>query len=364
MLATFIKKEITETILDLRFWVVTVLFLTLIPLGMYVSRKDYERRLANYRREHQMYQQRYGKNVNSHVQAQGYRPPSMLSVFALGLDPFMPDHVVTSRSGLFRAVKEPGIDNPQSLLFGKMDFLFNVGFIVSLAALIFAFNCICGEKEVGTLRLMISNPICRGKILLAKIVGNYVVLMIPFLVALLTALLILNASPDISISSSSMWPASLALVLITFLFILVMVSLGICVSTLVSSSIAAVMITFLVWTVLVLGVPKVSPMIAEVIYPIESRSVINLTKRITREDIEKEFDHKKRELFDKCRRECGVTMKGISSSPRNDAERQAYAKYDQELVAVESECQRRIANAIRRIEQDYANRRISRRLWL
>ncbi len=126
MLKTLIRKEITETILDLRFWIVTALFLILIPLGMYVSRIDYERRLANYQQEHRMYREYYGKNVGPSVEAQGFRPPSMLSIFALGLDPFMPDKAITSRSGLVRAAKEPGIDNAESLLFGKADYLFIV----------------------------------------------------------------------------------------------------------------------------------------------------------------------------------------------------------------------------------------------
>jgi len=51
---TLIAKEILETVLDFRFAIITVLFLVLIPLGMYVGREDYERRLANYQREHQM----------------------------------------------------------------------------------------------------------------------------------------------------------------------------------------------------------------------------------------------------------------------------------------------------------------------
>ena len=357
MLGTLIKKEVIETILDLRFWIVTALFLILIPLGMYVSRIDYERRLANYQQEHQMYRQHYGKDVGSSVEAQGFRPPSMLSIFALGLDPFMPDKAITSRSGLVRAAKEPGIDNPESLLFGKADYLFNVSFIVSLAALIFTFNRISGEREKGTLRLMISSSIRRGEILLAKIVGNYIVLLVPFVIALLAALIILNTSSDVSFSSTGLWPALLVIILITFLFILVMVSLGICVSTLTHGSIASIMMLFLVWVMAVLGIPKMSPMIAEAVYPIESRNVVDLTQRIAREDIEREFNEKKSELFRRCRTEFGVTHGGISSRPSTEAEKKAYAKYDREVVALENECQRSIANAIRKLEQDYRNKR-------
>lgn len=357
MLGTLIKKEITETMLDLRFWVVTALFLILIPLGMYVSRKDYERRLANYQQEHQMYRQHYGKRVGSSVEAQGFRPPSMLSIFALGLDPFMPDKAITSRSGLVRAAKEPGIDNPESLLFGKADYLFNVSFIVSLAALIFTFNRISGEREKGTLRLMISCSARRGEILLAKIVGNYVVLLAPFLIAFLAALIILNTSSVISVSSTRLWSALLVIILITLLFILVMVSLGICVSTLTRDSVASTMMLFLVWVMAVLGIPKMSPMIAEVIYPVESRNVVDLAQRIVREDIESEFNEKKSDLFKRCRTEFGVTHGGVSTRPSGEAEEKAYTKYDQEVVAIENECQRRIADAIRKLEQDYRNKR-------
>jgi ABC-type transport system involved in multi-copper enzyme maturation permease subunit len=357
MLNTLIRKEITETILDLRFWIVTALFLILIPLGMYVSRKDYESRLANYQQEHQMYREHYGKSVYSSVEAQGFRPPSMLSIFALGLDPFMPDKAITSRSGLVHAAKEPGIDNPESLLFGKADFLFNVSFIVSLAALIFTFNRISGEREKGTLRLMISNSTRRGEILLAKIVGNYFVLLVPFVIAFLAALIILNTSSAISFWSSGLWPALLVVILITLLFMLVMVSLGICVSTLTHGSIASIMMLFLVWVMAVLGIPKMSPMLAEAVYPIESRNVVDLAQRIAREDIEREFNEKKSDLFKRCRTEFGVTHSNVSTRPSGEAEVNAYAKYDREVVAIEDECQRRIADAIRKLEQDYRNKR-------
>jgi ABC-type transport system involved in multi-copper enzyme maturation permease subunit len=357
MLKTLIRKEITETILDLRFWIVTVLFLILIPLGMYVSRIDYERRLANYQQEHQMYRQHYGRDVGPYVEAQGFRPPSVLSIFALGLDPFMPDKAITSRSGLVRAAKEPGIDNPESLLFGKADYLFNVSFIVSLAALIFTFNRISGEREKGTLRLMISGSTRRGEILLAKIFGNYLVLLVPFVIAFLAALIILNTSSAISFRTSEFIFPLLTIILITLLFIIVMVSLGICVSTLTRGSMGSIMMLFLVWVMAVLGIPKISPMIAEAVYPVESRNVVDLAQRIAQEDIEGEFNKKKEELFERCCTEFGTTWEDIAVEPRTDAEKQVYAKYDREVLVLDSECQKRVADAIRMLEQDYRNRR-------
>lgn len=357
MFRTLVTKEITETVLDLRFAIITVLFVVLIPLGMYVGCKDYERRLTNYQRAHQMYRQYYADKVGAEAAAEGFRPPLVLSIFASGLDPFIPDKAVTSRSGLVRAVKEPGIDNAESLLFGKADFLFNVSFIVSLAALIFTFDRISGEKERGTLRAMISNSVRRTDVLLAKIIANYSALLLPFTVAILVALLPLIASPDISILSSEFLPALAAILIVTVLFILVMVCLGVCLSTFTHNSVTSIMAAFLVWVLLVLGVPKVSPMIAEVVYPIESRNVANLTQQIAREQIEKEFDQKKRQLYDRCRETFALDLNRATSDPRDETEKKANAAYDRDVVALEAECQRRVSDALRQLEQNYKNKR-------
>ena len=357
MFKTLIRKEIVETMLDLRFTIVTLLCVVLIPLGMYVSRKNYEQRMAEYQREHQMYRQHYGKNVSYKVQAQGHRPPSVLSIFALGLDSFLPNKVITSRSGLLETAKAHDINNPQSLLFGSIDLLFNVSFVMSLAALIFTFNSISGEKEKGTLRLTIANSIPRGQILLAKIVGNYVVILIPFLISLLFALLILDASPNISIVSRQVCPSLLVIIFVTFLFLLAMVSLGVFVSTLSHTSLTSIVMLLFVWVILVLAIPKVSPMVAEIICPIESQSIISLRKQIASKDVQEEFAQKRRELFDRCRIAFGLPRGWTSTHPDSDTGKKVNAQFEKELPLLNEEYQKRTTNGIRQIEQDYKNKR-------
>lgn len=358
MLKTLIKKEITAAILDLRFLVATLLLVVLIPLGMYVSRKDYERRLADYQTKHQEYRQRHGKGVEPNTEAQAFRPPSVMSIFTSGVDPFMPDKIVTARSGLFRIAKELSADNPHSLLAGKVDFLFNVVFIVSLAALIFTFNSFSGERERGTLRLMIANSIPRSRILLAKVVGNYVALLIPFVISVLIALLILDASPDVSILSSSVWPFFLVIMGVTFLFILCMVSLGLSISAFTRNSMDSIVLAFFVWAVLAIGVPKVSPMVADILYPVESASVFDSNKRVIAEDIDNEFFDERKKLKEKCFEEFGVPESDrLWGWSRTEAGKKAIAKFDQEITLIDEDYQRRLADALGRIERDYRRRR-------
>ncbi len=101
MLKTIIKKEILEAIFSLRFLIATLLCFVLIPLGMYVNMKEYEQRLADYQEAVRLYQQRSEGNIPWDFQAEGYRPPSVLSIFSVGLEYFFPNKIVTSRGGAF-----------------------------------------------------------------------------------------------------------------------------------------------------------------------------------------------------------------------------------------------------------------------
>jgi ABC-type transport system involved in multi-copper enzyme maturation permease subunit len=392
MFCTLVGKEIAETMLGFRFAIATLLCVVLIPLGMYVSRKDYEHRLASYQRELQTYRQRHNTPpppLTGGEEAQGFRPPSVLSIFASGLDPFIPDKVFTSQTGLFRTVKESGIDNPQSLLFGKADFLFNVMFIISLAALIFTFNSISGERENGTLRLLVANSIPRSRILLSKIFGKYIVLLVPFMISVFIALLILDASPVVSISSPRVWPALLIIMAATGLFIFGMVSLGVCISTFTSHSMGSIVLLFFVWAMFIIGVPRMSPMIAESIYPVESGSVFSFRKRAVRDDIENQFEQAKKKTIDskwdkerdvvqemelKATMELGDRMKALGREVSlevveddpdfrklrkkfNQKYQELEDKYEPQVERLFDECQRRIGSELNRIEQDYRNRR-------
>ena len=156
-----------ETVYDLRFVIASLLFIILIPLSMYVSRIDYEQRLSAYQQESQIWRAHHGtpKWGSKDVEGHGFRAPPVLSVFVLGLDPYLPDEVVTDFSGVFRTVKEPNTDGALAVLLGQIDFRFCMVYVVSLMALVFTFNTVSGERERGTLRLLIASSVSRGTLL-------------------------------------------------------------------------------------------------------------------------------------------------------------------------------------------------------
>jgi len=355
MFKILVKKEITD---DLRFVITALLCMVLIPLGMYVSRRDYERRLGAYQREYQQYRQHYGTSPEIYVEAQGLRAPSALSIFSSGIDPFLPDKMLTERSGLWRTIKESSTDNPHSLLFGKADLLFNVVFVLSLAALILTFNSISGEKETGTLALMIANAVPRSRILLSKVVGNYVALLMPFAVSMLISLIVLDMSPDVSIFSREVWPAFLVILAVTLVFLFGMVCLGICLSALTTRPMNSIVLALFVWAVLILGVPKVSPMLAGVFYPVESASVYDLTRRLTAEDIDDELVAERDSLREKCLREYGAPTDDTRIFwLDSETGKKAMAKFKEEAAPITARYETRLAEELRKMEQDYTHRK-------
>ncbi|MFC1537815.1 ABC transporter permease [Candidatus Latescibacterota bacterium] len=356
MLGTLILKEIHETIINLRFLIAALLCLILIPLGMYVSLKDYERSFEGYQTSMRLYQERTeGRIQPTNFEAEGYRPPSFLSIFASGLENYLPDKVITSSDGQFRVVNESGIDNPRSLISGKIDFYFIVSFVLSILALIFTFNSISGERENGTLKLIISNSTPRWKIIIAKLIGNYTVFLAPLVVSLILMLLIVDLSSVVSVFSAELFPKILVIFAVTFVFLLSMFNLGILFSALTRRAITSMVILLFVWVIFALVIPKISPMIAEIIYPIKSQQVIDLEKQKVRSSINAEFETKRQELYEKLLRDAGL-RENPTGPARDDQTKQAMALYDEQKNPLDNEYNARVAEEIRKIEEDYTNK--------
>jgi len=355
MILTIIKKEILEAVQSFRFLIATLLCLFLIPLGMYVNLKEYEKRLADYQESVRLYEERSKGNVGAFFSAEGYRPPSVLSIFSVGLEYFLPNKIVTSRDGNVRTSNEQGINNPQSLLFGKVDLLFNVSYVISLLALIFTFSTITGEKENGTFRLVMSNPVPRWQILVAKMAGNYLVLLVPFALSVLVALLILAASGTVAVFSSAVLPSILTILLITLVFILAMFNLGILISSLTHRSITSIVALLFIWAVLVLSLPKISPMVAEIVYPVTSQQVLNIQKTMARENLEKERREKIVELYESLAPQFGVDPNTSFYPGRTENEKRLFALNDSLKQTIEGEYEQRINMALGRLDEEHRN---------
>jgi len=360
MIWILIRKEIQEAVVDFRFWIVTILCMLLIPLSLYVSLKDYEQRLQSYQTSNQQYLSHSRGRIDAEFQAEGYRPPSLLSVFALGLKDLLNLKVTTTRSGNVRIESQPDSTNLQAVLLGRIDFVYIVTTVLSVLAFIFTFSSITGEKEMGTLRLMLSNATPRSSIILAKIIGSYLVFLVPFTLSILMGLLLLNTSRFFSLGSMQVLPAVLVMLMIALLFVFCICCLGVLISVLTHRSLVSMIVALLIWVVWGLVIPKISPMIAQITYLVESQQVVDARKQMARENLMNELRVKEAELLKSKMAEMGIKENdNAQRDPKKlmESAKKAAEAFKQEKIPLEREYEQRAEEAVRLIENEYANKR-------
>ena len=306
MLKHLILKEIREIITNTRSLFVLLICVVLIPLGLYVSTKEFEQNKVAYRDAERMYEENNKDNKSMGFVAEGYIPPSSLSIFSSGLSAYFPDKITTDSQGVWHAENDYGINNPVALLFGKMDFYFIITIILSLLAFMFTFNSITGEKESGTLRLIAANVVPRWKVIFAKIAGSYTVFLVSFLVGVISGLIILTLTTSVPVLSGNYLIPFLLIIIISLLFLFILFNIGILLSIITRNSGASITASLLLWVLIAIIIPKVSPMIAQIIYPIETEEMVNKLKEMKRKEIYLEFDKARGELMASLMKENGL----------------------------------------------------------
>ncbi|UCE38953.1 MAG: ABC transporter permease subunit, partial [Thermoplasmata archaeon] len=170
-------------------------------------------------------------------------------------------------------------DNPLPVIFPPFDFLFIVTIIMSLLAILFSHDTITGERQSGTLRLVIANSISRTMILFGKFIGGIASLLIPFMLSLLVGALYISVNPAFQWDGSA-WAEFALLTAASITFITLFYLLGLTVSTFSRYSSTSVLNCLFLWVLLILVIPNVCPYISAQLYRIPS---IQETKRKERE---------------------------------------------------------------------------------
>ena len=143
----------------------------------------------------------------------------------------------------------------------KVDWAFVIGYVLSLIAILFTFDSISGEREQGTLRLMLANPIPRHTVLIGKFLGALISINIPFALAVLMNLLIISMSSAVQLNADA-WGRLGIIYFIAVLYTGLFLALGLLVSARVSRSAVSLVILLLTWVTFVIFVPSTLASIA------------------------------------------------------------------------------------------------------
>ena len=250
MLKTIIAREFLNNILDLRFIVGLVLCVIITVACTIILSHDYGKELADYNIRVNL-QDDFLSNYATRGRISGMvpqqKPPERFRPLIIGISG-------NENSKSFD-------DNPLPILFPSLDFLFIVTIIMSLLAILFSYDAITGERQRGTLRLVIANSISRTTILFGKLVGGAASLLIPFILSLLLGVLYINLNPNIQWDGLA-WVELVLLTVASITFIMLFYLLGLMVSTFSRYSGTSILSCLFLWVLLILVIPNVCPYIS------------------------------------------------------------------------------------------------------
>ena len=297
MLMTLIQKEIMHHILSVRFVALLVMCLLLVPLTLSTNYRNYRQNLVDYQETVKLANIEE-TTVNSKMPLEPelevsklILKPTPLSVFANGLADALPSYLGMTRNGTTQGA--PALVSASlSYLLGHLDLLFVVGTVFSLLALLFTFDAVAGEREAGTLRITLANSLPRDLFLWSKLIGGYMVFIVPFLLSLLFGLLML-VWQGFPLGEPDIFPRVLSFTLVSLLYIGVFFAIGTVISTYLDNSKTALIIAFTVWVFAVLITPRVGFLAAKLIAPTRTSQSVYMEKTAMRDDFDAAIDKEK-----------------------------------------------------------------------
>jgi ABC-type transport system involved in multi-copper enzyme maturation permease subunit len=282
MIRNIIGKEILNNLLSLRFMLSLVLIISLFATTgfMFVSRyrqqsndywKDINSNLSNLR-DHT---DRLYELVTCRQMV--LRRPKPLSLCAEACEKTLPDRFSFDPF----TTDLPEVKSGSNFLlphFSDIDWVFTISLIVSFAALLLTYDSIGGEKQVGTLRLMLAGSIPRHKILLGKYFGAMLTIGIPLLLGLMISLIIVVSYQVVNIDIGQ-WFKILAIVLLSFLYLSIFILSGIFISSRCHKPSSSMVVLLLLWVGLVILIPSFGRIIAGTFHKIPAR--VDVEDRVT-----------------------------------------------------------------------------------
>lgn len=259
-LAAIVKKEVHSHFLEFRFTIAFILVMLTSIVITWTAAENYAYRTADYHSNITAHREDY-QTIRyfwalTYGQIRYELPPNILNIFFGEDDVEKSSTICLQARGMPMREGSHGI-NPLFDLFPRANFFSFTLFVMSLLAFIFSYDSICGERENGTLRLLLSYGVSRNTIIMAKWLGGILLLLLPYCLAFCSALLIVNCYATLELKPDDL-VALLAAFGVSALFIACFYTLGMLVSACTSRSATAILALLLLWTILVLVIPGIS----------------------------------------------------------------------------------------------------------
>lgn len=158
------------------------------------------------------------------------------------------------------------LSSPIQLLFGSFDISFIIIYILPLIIIAFSYNVLSNEKEYGSLKLLASQPISIYSWLLQKVGLRF------FWLTLISVIVLLITFSINGLDFSNNVATLFSLLLLTASYILFWFVIALAINIFIGSSAKNAVSLLGIWVFVILIIPAVISQLANVTYPIPSRT--------------------------------------------------------------------------------------------
>ena len=220
--------------------------------AVFVQVADYEKRLAAYHvalQEHQEETRTW--DLYSQINPKAHRKPNPLGIFNVGMEKSGADMVSIELATPIweKEAQKQGSDNPFLSIFLSVDVIFVFKIVLSALAILFAYNTISGEREDGTLKLVLSNPIPRDRLVLGKYLGGMLSLFPIVVMSFTVGMVIASASPATDFDVGDLLRLVMVLV-VSLLYVSTCYLLGLLLSVWTKEAATTLILSMFIWGIL------------------------------------------------------------------------------------------------------------------
>ena len=247
-----IQREFASNVLTSRFMIGFIVCLMSTAAAVFVQVEDYEKRLTAYHvalQEHQDETRTW--DLYSQINPKAHREPNPLSIFNVGMEKSGADMVSIELATPIweKEAQKQGSDNPFLSIFLPVDVIFVCKIVLSALAILFAYNTISGEREEGTLKLVLSNPIPRDALVLGKYLGGMLSLFPIVVMNFMVGFVIAYASSATDFDSDDLLRLFMMLV-VSLLYVSICYLLGLLLSIWTKEAATTLILSMFIWGLL------------------------------------------------------------------------------------------------------------------
>ena len=204
------------------------------------------------------------------VRQDAFLPPAPLGALSVGQSDLLPGTVtVTMLTARRMLTRNYEVQNPLNLLAGRFDFAFAIVYLFPLLILAISYDLLSGEREGGTLGLLLSQPLGLSTLVFGKVLSRFVVV-----VGLGVGLSLLGALLTVPLRDGGAWPRLGLWVLAVVLYGAFWFGLAVLVSVLGRSSATSAVLLACLWLALAVVVPSLASLGVSSLHPVPSRALL------------------------------------------------------------------------------------------